>query len=88
MEHDGEIGSEAVLSDVEIAFTSTPALNRSLSENSNSRKFKYQEQHELNALAECGHEKLNANDRNNLGTKTRLSLMRVEEMLPQGTFSR
>ena len=69
-----------VLSDYKTAFTCTPALNQSLSENSSCKQFqiqRYQEYHELNTLAEFGHEKCEfttAENRKKLGT-----------MLPQGS---
>ena len=91
LKRDRDIGRKAVLSDVKTAFTCTPALNRSLSENSSCKQFQIQrsqEQNELNTLAEFGHEKCQsttAEDRSKLGTKTRLRLMGVEQMLTQGS---
>ena len=67
-----------MFSDIKTAFTRTPALNQSLSENSSCKKFqvkRYQEYHELSALAELGHENCKfttAEDLSKLGTKTRL----------------
>ena len=91
LKRDRDVGRKAVLSHVKTAFTCTPALNRSLSENSGCKQFqvqRYREQHELNTLAKFGHEKCQfttAEDRNKLSSKTRLHLVGVEQILPQAS---
>ena len=76
------------ISDVKTTFRCTPALIRWLSENSSCKQFqvqKYEEQHELNTLADLNTKEskfTTAEDRNRLCTKTRLRLVREKGNAP------